>query len=167
MKEYIYGTGSFVKAKLLTGIQAPEDRPVPVLLQADYAFIGPNKSHVDLSGCFLIGKSTGNLSIERVEMQTQKISCVAKSGKMFKRKINGFVTDGKDNSFAVAGSSSSNSSRATASSSSSNSSRATAAGQQQQGSRAKKELLLTGVVPSKREDIEELTSKFGPDFFAK
>ena len=95
--------GSFVKAKLLTGIQAPEGRPLPVLLQADYAFIGPNKSHVDLSGCFLIGKSTGNLSIERVEMQTQKISCVAKSGKMFERKMNGFVTDGKDNSFAVAG----------------------------------------------------------------
>lgn len=31
----------------------------------------------------------------------------------------------------------------------------------------KKELLPTGVVPAKREDIESLTSKFGPDFFAR
>ena len=96
-------SGSFVKAKLLTGIEAPEGRALPALLQADYAFIGPNKSRVDLTGCFLIAKSTGNLSIERVEMQATKISCVAKSGRAFERKMNGYVADGKDNSFAVMG----------------------------------------------------------------
>lgn len=96
-------SGSFVKGKLLTGIEAPEGKTLPVLMQADYAFVGPNKSRVDLSGCFIIAKSTGNLSIERVEMQTTKISCVAKSGKMFERPLNGYVADGKDNSFAVMG----------------------------------------------------------------
>ncbi|MFK7823636.1 MAG: TraB/VirB10 family protein [Oligoflexales bacterium] len=96
-------SGSFVKAKLLTGIEAPEGKALPVLLQADYAFIGPNKSQIDLSGCFLIAKSTGNLSIERVEMQVAKISCVSRSGKSFERKVSGFVADGKDNSFAIAG----------------------------------------------------------------
>ncbi len=95
--------GSFVKAKLLTGIEAPEGKAFPVLMQADYAFVGPNKSRVDLSGCFLIAKSTGNLSIERVEMQTSKLSCVSKSGRMFERDISGYVADGKDNSFAVMG----------------------------------------------------------------
>lgn len=95
--------GSFVKAKLLTGVEAPEGKALPVLLQADYAFIGPNNTKVDLSGCFLIAKSTGNLSIERVEMQTTKISCVAKSGKMFEKDLNGFVADDKDNSFAIMG----------------------------------------------------------------
>lgn len=97
-------SGAFVKAKLLTGIEAPEGKALPVLLQADYAFVGPNKSRVDLSGCFLIAKSTGNLSIERVEMQTTKISCVSMSGRTFEREINGYVADGKDNSFAVMGS---------------------------------------------------------------
>ena len=97
-------SGSFVKAKLLTGVEAPEGKPLPVLLQADYAFIGPNKTRIDLSGCFLIAKSTGNLSIERVEMQATKISCVSKMGQMFERDINGFVADDKDNSFAVMGS---------------------------------------------------------------
>jgi len=97
-------SGSFVQAKLLTGIEAPEGKALPVLLQADYAFVGPNKTRIDLSGCFLIAKSTGNLSIERVEMQATKISCVAKSGKMFERDLNGFIADDKDNSFAVIGS---------------------------------------------------------------
>ena len=96
-------TGAFVKAKLLTGVEAPEGKALPVLMQADYAFIGPNKSRVDLSGCFLIAKSTGNLSIERVEMQVTKLSCVSKSGKMFERTVNGYIADGTDNSFAVIG----------------------------------------------------------------
>lgn len=96
--------GSYVKAKLLTGVEAPEGKTLPVLLQADYAFIGPNKTRVDLSGCFLIAKSTGNLSIERVEMQATKISCVSGKGKMFEKEIAGFVADNKDNSFAVIGS---------------------------------------------------------------
>ena len=95
--------GSFVKAKLLTGIEAPEGKALPVLLQADYAFIGPNKSRIDLTGCFLIAKSTGNLSIERVEMQATKISCVSRSGRMFDAQINGFAADAKDSSFAVMG----------------------------------------------------------------
>jgi hypothetical protein len=96
-------SGSYVKAKLLTGVEAPEGKAIPVLLQADYAFIGPNKSKVDLSGCFLIAKSTGNLSIERVEMQTTKISCVSRAGNMFERPLSGFVADNTDNSFAVVG----------------------------------------------------------------
>lgn len=96
-------SGSYVKAKLLTGVEAPEGKAIPVLLQADYAFIGPNKSKVDLSGCFLIAKSTGNLSIERVEMQTTKISCVSRAGNMFERPLSGFIADNTDNSFAVIG----------------------------------------------------------------
>lgn len=95
--------GSYLKAKLLTGVEAAESKPRPVLLQADYFFVGPNKSKVDLSGCFIIAKSEGNLSIERVEMQATKISCVSKSGEMFERSLNGYVTDSKDTSFGVNG----------------------------------------------------------------
>lgn len=95
--------GSYLKAKLLTGVEANESRPVPVLLQADFFFVGPNKSKIDLSGCFIIAKSQGNLSIERVEMQADKISCVSKSGRMFERQLNGFMADGKDSSFGIVG----------------------------------------------------------------
>lgn len=95
--------GSYLKAKLLTGVEASESRPVPVLLQADFFFVGPNKSKIDLSGCFIIAKSQGNLSIERVEMQANKISCVSKSGRMFERELNGFMADGKDSSFGIVG----------------------------------------------------------------
>jgi hypothetical protein len=97
-------TGSFVKATMLTGVEAPEGKALPVLLKADFAFVGPNKSKIDLSGCFFIGKSTGNLSIERVELQIVKMSCVSKSGRSFENEVRGFVADESDNSFAVIGS---------------------------------------------------------------
>lgn len=96
--------GSYVKGKILTGVEAPEGKTYPVLVQLDYANILPNHHRLDLAGCFMIAKATGNLSIERVEMQVTKLSCVARDGVMFERDINGFVADDKDNSFAVLGS---------------------------------------------------------------
>lgn len=96
--------GSYVKAKVMTGVEAPEGKTYPVLLQLDYAYIVPNKKRLDLSGCFMIVKSQGDLSTERVQMQASKLSCVSGEGKMFERDVSGYVADDKDNSFAVMGS---------------------------------------------------------------
>jgi len=101
--EVVLPVGSYVKAKLLTGVEAPEGNPYPVLLQLDFANILPNKKSLDLRGCFMIAKAQGDLSTERVQMQATKLSCVSKSGQMFERDINGFVADAADNSFAVIG----------------------------------------------------------------
>lgn len=102
--EIVLPVGSYVKAKLLTGVEAPEGNPYPVLMQLDFASIIPNHKNLDLRGCFMIAKAQGDLSTERVQMQATKLSCVSRGGRMFERDINGFVADGKDNSFAVIGS---------------------------------------------------------------
>ena len=101
--EIVLPVGSYVKAKLLTGVEAPEGTPYPVLMQLDFASIIPNHKSLDLHGCFMIAKAQGDLSTERVQMQATKLSCVSRSGRMFERDINGFIADGKDNSFAVIG----------------------------------------------------------------
>lgn len=103
-EEITLPAGSYVKAKLMTGVEAPEGKTYPVLLQLDYAYIVPNHHKLDLAGCFMIAKSQGDLSTERVQMQATKLSCVSKAGRMFEREVNGFVADDKDNSFAVIGS---------------------------------------------------------------
>ena len=95
--------GSYVRAKMLTGVAAPEGRPYPVLLQLDYAHVLPNRKRLDLAGCFMVVKAQGDLSTERVQMQATKMSCVGRDGRMFERDIAGFVADDKDNNFAVAG----------------------------------------------------------------
>lgn len=95
--------GSFVETVLLSGVQATNGKPYPVLLKAIQSFIGPNKTRVDLSGCFILGKAKGNLSLSRVEIQPYKLACTAKSGRLFERDLNGFVADKTDNSFGVVG----------------------------------------------------------------
>lgn len=97
-------SGSYDKAKLLTGIEAPEGKTYPTLLQLDFAYVIPNHKRLDLTGCFAIAKAQGDLSTERVQMQAVKLSCVSRKGGFFEREVNGFVADDGDNSFAVMGS---------------------------------------------------------------
>ena len=95
--------GSYVKAKVLTGVDVPEGKTYPVLMVLDFSYVAPNDHKIDLSGCFMIAKAEGDLSTERVQMQATKMSCVSKKGKMFEREVNGFVADDKDGSFAMKG----------------------------------------------------------------
>ncbi|MBX3041379.1 MAG: TraB/VirB10 family protein [Bdellovibrionaceae bacterium] len=95
--------GSYVKAKVLTGVDVPEGKTYPVLMVLDFSYIAPNDHKIDLSGCFMIAKAEGDLSTERVQMQATKMSCVSKNGKMFEREVNGFIADDKDGSFAMKG----------------------------------------------------------------
>ena len=94
-------TGSYVKAKLMTGVDAPEGKTYPVLLALDYSYVGPNKHKIDLSGCFVIAKSSPSIATERINFQATRLSCVSKKGRFFERKINGFIADDSDNTFAV------------------------------------------------------------------
>lgn len=95
--------GSYVKAKVLTGVDVPEGKTYPVLMVLDFSYIAPNDHKIDLSGCFMIAKAEGDLSTERVQMQATKMSCVSKNGKIFERNVNGFIADDKDGSFAMKG----------------------------------------------------------------
>jgi conjugal transfer pilus assembly protein TraB len=95
-------TGSHVKARVVSGVEANAREPYPVLLQLDYAFTGPNKTRIDLSQCFMIAKARANMSTERVMMETESLSCVRDDGEHFKREAKGFVA-GSDNTFGATG----------------------------------------------------------------
>jgi hypothetical protein len=95
-------TGSHVKARLVSGVEANAREPYPVLLQLDYAFTGPNKTRINLSNCFMIAKAKANMSTERVIMETEKLSCVRENGEHIKRDAKGFVA-GADNTFGATG----------------------------------------------------------------
>jgi conjugal transfer pilus assembly protein TraB len=94
--------GSYVKARIMTGVEANMMEPYPMLLQLDYAFVGPNKTRIDLSHCFVIAKTKANLSTERVLGETQHISCVRDNGEAVKRPISGYLA-GEDSTFGLSG----------------------------------------------------------------
>ena len=94
--------GSFVKATVVSGVEANTLEPYPVLLQLEYAFTGPNRTRIDLSNCFMIAKARANLSTERVIMETDLISCVRENGEHFKSAARGY-TAGEDSTFGSTG----------------------------------------------------------------
>lgn len=94
--------GSYVKARILTGVEANTHEAYPVLLQLDYAFVGPNRTRVDLSHCFMVAKAKANLSTERVMAETQQLSCVRRNDEIVTRAAKGYVA-GEDSTFGVTG----------------------------------------------------------------
>ncbi len=101
VKNYI-PAGSFVKATLLSGVYAgtgPDapTTPTPVLLSIKNDTVLPNDWNADLTGCFLMGNATGELSSERVQIRLERLSCVRQSGDVIDLRVKGLVTgeDGK------------------------------------------------------------------------
>ena len=100
--ESIIPSGSFVRATLLNGVEAPtggqaQNNPMPVLIElTDKAFL-PNKYRSDLSKCFVTANATGDLSSERVLIRLDRLSCLDAHGGAVDTKITGYVTgeDGK------------------------------------------------------------------------
>ena len=83
LKEMLmFPPGSFARAVLLTGVNAPtgmkaKTQPQPVVLLAkDLSFL-PNDYRVDIDRCFLVGEAYGELASERVYVRVNRISCIA------------------------------------------------------------------------------------------
>lgn len=94
--------GSYVKAKVLTGVEANSHEAYPILLQLDYAFVGPNQTRIDMSHCFMVAKAKANLSTERVLGETQSLSCVRDNNEVVTRQAKGYIA-GEDSTFGVTG----------------------------------------------------------------
>ncbi|MDF0491158.1 TraB/VirB10 family protein [Sphingomonas sp. H39-1-10] len=77
----IYLAPGFMKARLLTGIDALASRdatsnPEPIIARVQAPAVLPNEVKANLAGCFVIGNATGSLAKERVEIQLVSLSCV-------------------------------------------------------------------------------------------
>lgn len=95
-------TGSFARARLLNGVEAPtggqaNGNPVPMLLEIrDPAFL-PNRYRSDVKRCMVTANATGDLSFERVLVRLDRLSCITESRGAIDVKLTGYVTgeDGK------------------------------------------------------------------------
>lgn len=93
---------SFVKAKLVTSLDAPaggtaQDNPYPVLLNITDNAQLPNSKRLKLKGCFVLAAGYGDVASERAYLRLEKMSCVTASGKVIDQKVEGFIAgeDGK------------------------------------------------------------------------
>ncbi len=94
--------GSFVKAALLSGLDAPtggqaQSNPQPVLLRLVDDGTLPNQFSSRIRSCHLTAAGYGDISSERAYLRLERMSCVLRDGKVVDSPIKGFVTgeDGK------------------------------------------------------------------------
>jgi len=96
-------TGSFARAVLLSGVDAPtgglaRTNPHPVLLRVMELAQLPNRYRSRIKECFVTAAAYGDLSAERAYMRLEKLSCVLKTGEVLDLAAKGYVTgeDGKN-----------------------------------------------------------------------
>ncbi len=94
--------GSFVKAALLSGLDAPtggqaQSNPQPVLLRLIDDGTLPNQFSSRIRSCHLTAAGYGDISSERAYLRLERMSCVLRDGKVVDSPIKGFVSgeDGK------------------------------------------------------------------------
>ena len=91
--------GSFARAALLTGVDAPtgggnqQQNPMPVLMRLQDDVQLPNEFRAPLKGCFVLGNAVGDLSTERALIRLDRLSCVDESGNAIDKKVAGWATD--------------------------------------------------------------------------
>ena len=84
--------GSLIKANLISGLDAPvgqtaQQNPHPIMAKVVGRVLLPNGHYADLSGCVMLASGYGDLSSERVFMQTASISCVSKQREIYETKV--------------------------------------------------------------------------------
>ncbi len=95
-------TGSFARARLLNGVEAPtggqaNGNPVPMLLEIKYPAFLPNRYRSDIKRCMVTANATGDLSSERVLVRLDRMSCITNTRGAIDVRVTGYVTgeDGK------------------------------------------------------------------------
>ena len=98
-RKSIYLPPSFVRAVLLSGLNAPtseggKGNPTPVLIRLQGLSILPNEVTKNLKGCFVIAEGVGNLADERAHIRLVGISCLSRRGEaVIDQKIKGYAVD--------------------------------------------------------------------------
>jgi conjugal transfer pilus assembly protein TraB len=100
-------SGSFMKAVLLSGMDAPTSggspsEPYPILMSVKDLTTLPNLHKMNLRECFIIGAGYGNISDERAYIRTETLSCVKSDGKAIDIKLSGHVL-GEDGKLGIRG----------------------------------------------------------------
>ena len=95
-------SGTFVRAQLLSGLDAPtggqaQSSPQPILMRLIDDGHLPNRFRAQMKECLIVATGYGDLSSERAIIRTESLSCITKSGSALDQQIKGFVAgeDGK------------------------------------------------------------------------
>lgn len=97
--------GTTLKGRIINSFPAPvggEKFPA-VLIELDGHARLPNNYRLDLSRCLVIAKGEGFYALERAKLETYKLSCILKNGKVIEVSPKGMIISGEDGLEGVKG----------------------------------------------------------------
>lgn len=94
--------GSLMTAVLVSGLDAPvgqtaQSNPHPVMAKLTGRVLLPNGKTMDLRGCVVLASGYGDLSTEKVYLQTTTLSCIDSENNIYETEVksSGLGSDGK------------------------------------------------------------------------
>ncbi|MCB9229703.1 MAG: hypothetical protein H6618_08840 [Deltaproteobacteria bacterium] len=85
------GAHAFGRVKFGEEVTAQGEQEV--LLEFDYAFLGPNESVVEMTGCITWLQVKANFHTQRVKGQMQDMTCTMKNGRVFTLPLSGPIVE--------------------------------------------------------------------------
>jgi len=97
--------GTTLKGRIINSFPAPVggERFPAVLIELEGHARLPNNYRLDLSRCLVIAKAEGSYVLERAKLETYKLSCILKDGKVIEVSPKGMVVSGEDGLEGVGG----------------------------------------------------------------
>ncbi len=97
--------GTTLRGRIINSFPAPVggERFPAVLIELDGHARLPNNYRLDLSRCLVIAKAEGSYVLERAKLETYKLSCILKNGKVIEVSPKGMVISGEDGLEGVRG----------------------------------------------------------------
>ena len=99
--------GSFVRARLLTGVYASTgagaaSQPLPMVIRLEDTAVLPNAWRSQVTACHVTASATGDLSSERAFVRLDRLSCVGKKGEALDVRVSGYAV-GEDGKVGIRG----------------------------------------------------------------
>lgn len=110
-RQRVLPVGSYVYGTVLTGAEAPGRVDLPLVIEVERAWAGPNRHRfawgsadqsVELVGCHIIASVRGNFATARADGEARRLSCVTRGGEAVELPLKGFLVD-QDNTFGLRG----------------------------------------------------------------
>jgi conjugal transfer pilus assembly protein TraB len=97
--------GTTLRGRIINSFPAPVggERFPAVLIELDGHARLPNNYRLDLSRCLVVAKGEGSYTLERAKLETYKLSCILKNGKVIEVSPKGMVISGEDGLEGVKG----------------------------------------------------------------
>lgn len=99
----IIPSNSVALATVVAGVKVRNSRKVRLPIRLDYAFLGPNKAVVEMTGCEAYVNVASDINVSRLYGEIGNLSCMAPDGQTLNIPFQAHLVDAEDNYMGVEG----------------------------------------------------------------